>query len=45
MHCCVEGYNIIATPINSKKITEFDMKKYNSDLKINKPKNQTFQVF
>jgi len=27
MHCYVERYEIIATPINSNKFTEFDMKK------------------
>ena len=41
-------YEIIATPINSNKFTEFDTKSKNSDLKIQKPKkpkNLTFQVF
>ena len=27
MHCYVERYKIIATPMNSNKFTEFDMKK------------------
>ena len=36
---------IIATPMNSNKFTEFDMKIKNFDLKIKKPKNLTFQVF
>jgi len=27
MHCYVWRYEIIATPINSNKFTEFDMKK------------------
>jgi len=39
MHCYVERYEIIATPINSNKFTEFDMKSKNSDLKIKNLKN------
>jgi len=41
MHCYmyVERYKIIATPMNSNKFTEFDMKNINSGLKIKKPKN------
>ena len=45
MHCYVERYKIIATPINYDKFTEFDMKSKKSDLKIKKPKNLTFEVF
>ena len=48
MLCYVERYEIIATPMNSNKFTEFDMKSKNSDLKRKKPKNLkilTFQVF
>jgi len=41
MHCYVERYKIIATPISLIKINlqRFDMKIKNSDLKIKKPKN------
>jgi len=34
LHCYVERYEILATPINSNKFTKFDMKSKNSDLKI-----------
>jgi len=27
MHCYIERYKTIATPINANKFTEFDMKK------------------
>jgi len=27
MHCNVERYKVIGTPINSNKFTEFDMRK------------------
>jgi len=48
MHCYVERYEIITTPINSNKFTEFDMKSTNSNLKIKKPekpKNLIFYFF
>jgi len=45
MHCYVERYKIIATPINYDKFTEFDMKSKKSDLKIKKPKNLTSGFF
>ena len=40
MHCYVERYEIILTQIrpNSTKLTEFDMKSKNSDLKIKNSK-------
>jgi len=38
MHCYVERYEVITSPINSNKFTEFDMKKQ-KDLKIKRPKN------
>jgi len=45
MHCYVERYKIIATPMNLTKFTEFDMKSKNYDLKIKKPKNQLSRLF
>jgi len=48
MHCYVEPYKIIATPINFNKFTEFDIKSKHSDLKfknLNNLKKLTFQVF
>jgi len=43
MHCFVERYKkSLATPMDSNKFTQLDMKKKNSDLKMKKPKILTY---
>jgi len=45
MHSYFEHYKITATPMNSNKFTEFDMKNKKSDLQIKKPKKLNFSDF
>ena len=49
IHCYDEGYEVIATPINSNKFTDFDLKKVKiltwQIIEPKKPKIPTFQVF
>jgi len=45
MDCYVERYKIIATPMNSNKFTEFDLKKEKFWLENQKPKKPNFRFF